>query len=176
MRTNSIKLLFVIFIVAILAITCIGRYNSVRANDRGGNKNQEVNLNNNNENSNEQDNKSTPTFSINPQGKVTIHGAKLTSNSGQSLMVTSFGLNLTVSVSTSTNLLGEAANTDLSAMKTGDILDIKGTIDNNSGIIAASSITDKSLQQQNIQNIQQQIQSLLDQIHKLQQQLEAMGK
>lgn len=115
---------------------------------------------------------SGPSLVINPANKVVVNGATLVSNSGQSLVIKIFSLNLNAAITSSTSFLGTLAATSTAAsMKTGDVIDLTGQIDANSGIIAVDRIRDETLQQQNVQNIQQQIQALLQQLKALQEQL-----
>ncbi len=138
-------------------------------NDSGLDKSAEV------ENELENESSNQPLLSIKPQGDIRIQNAALLSNSGQSLQLKSFGLNLTVGLTSSTELIGVIANasgsSSFSDMKTGDVIDVWGTIDSNSGLITAEKIRDDSLRQQGIDALRQQIESLLQQLRQLQEQL-----
>ncbi len=114
-----------------------------------------------------------PSLTINSAQRAMINGASLVSNSGQSLTVSIFGLNLNLAITSSTVLLGTAstASSSIADMKTGDSIDATGQIDATSGIITVKQMRDRNMQQLNIQSIQQQIQMLLEQIKKLQAQL-----
>lgn len=110
-------------------------------------------------------------FSIQPNGNVTIGNASLVSMSGQTLNVKVFGLGLTVNTTTSTKIVGVDNSATSTAMQAGDLLDIKGSIDSNSGVITASAVRDRSREAQNNQGILQKIQALFEQIKQLQEQL-----
>lgn len=121
-----------------------------------------------------------PSLAVNPSGNVVVNGASLVSNSGQSLVVKIFGLNLNIAITSSTSLVGviqtsASSTSSISDMNAGDVVDVKGKIDAGSGIIAADQVRDQTMQQQNVQSIQQQIQSLLQQLQKLQAQLNMRG-
>ncbi|HUX35544.1 MAG TPA: hypothetical protein VMV71_00760 [Candidatus Paceibacterota bacterium] len=115
-------------------------------------------------------------LSISASNRVVINGSSLVSNSGQSMTVKIFGLNFNLLITSATAVIGTAQTSatstpSVSDMKTGDVIDITGQVDATSGNITVSQIRDETMQQQNVQNIQQQIQALLDQLHKLQAQL-----
>jgi hypothetical protein len=201
---NKIKLLGVVFVVASLAVFGFSQFHFVSADQENnqGNGNStsssesesfsSVNGNgigsivrtmtpgNSGENNGEDitqagmNSQNGTSFSVSSSGNVSINGASIVSNSGSSLSVKIFGLNLNLVVVASTALVGQAsASSTLSVanMNVGDIVDARGQIDSNSGIISISQILDRNMNQQNIQNIQQQSQSLLNQLNQLRNQL-----
>lgn len=113
-------------------------------------------------------------FSIQPNGNVTIGNASLVSMSGETLNVKVFGLSLTVNTTTSTKIVGVDNSATSTAMQAGDLLDIKGSIDSNSGVVTASTVRDRSREAQNNQGILQKIQALFEQIKQLQEQLRGL--
>lgn len=127
----------------------------------------------NNGNSGEGDSQNGQSFTINAANKVVANGASLVSNSGQSLVIRTFGLNLNLAITPSTSLIGaaQASTSTIADMKAGDVIDLTGQIDPSSGLITVAQIRDETMQQQNMQSIQQQIQALLQQVKQLQDQL-----
>ncbi len=104
-------------------------------------------------------------FSINPSGGVQFGGAKFVSLSGSNVSITIYGLPLTLSTNSSTQLVGVAS---LGDMKAGDILSGKGQIDESSGMIMALHIRDESQTSSRIADLEKQIQALLEQLKRLQ--------
>jgi RecJ-like exonuclease len=125
---------------------------------------------NENENNNVEEEINHPgslSLSITPNGKVDIRGAKVTSISGNNLTISIFGLSLNATFSSSTNLIS-APDSNLSQIKIGDVLQIKGTIDSSSGIISVNQVRDESLVSANISSIRARIQALIQELLKLQ--------
>lgn len=105
-------------------------------------------------------------LSINGQGNVMIQNAKVSSLSGQNMMLSVFGIPLTImDVASSTQIIGVA---DFAHITVGDMVSVRGTIDQTSGVVTAMQIRDMSQQQQLIASLYQQIQALLAQIKALQ--------
>jgi len=125
---------------------------------------------NENENNNVEEEINHPgslSLSITPNGKVDIRGAKVTSISGNNLTISIFGLSLNATFSSSTNLIS-APDSNLSQIKIGDVLQIKGIIDSSSGIISVNQVRDESLVSANISSIRARIQALIQELLKLQ--------
>ncbi len=114
-------------------------------------------------------------FTINANDKVVANGTSLVSNSGQSLVIKAFGVDFNLMTTSSTSLIGmvQTSTSTIANMKTGDVIDITGQIDPNSGLITVTQIRDETMQQQNTQSIQQQIQTLLLQVKQLEDQLKS---
>ncbi len=114
-----------------------------------------------------------PSLAVNASDKIVANGASLVSISGQSLAVKLFGLDLNLTVTSSTTFLGAAqsSTSTIADMKTGDVVDFTGQIDPASGLVSATQVKDETMQQQNIQSIQQQIQALLQELQQLQSRL-----
>ena len=110
-------------------------------------------------------------LSIEGLGVTQASGAHVTSVSGNALTVSVFGVSLNLSVSSTTQMVGVTALSDVAV---GDTVTIKGTIDQATGVVAASLVQDETQKQSMITSIQQQIQALLAQLQQLQ--LEVSGQ
>ncbi len=184
---NRIKLSAVILVVLGLAVLNVVRFNSAKADDtsgqsviggqgtasgqESGNSTENGGIASMGENS-----QNGPSLSVDSTDKVVMTGASLVSNSGQSLTVKIFGLDLNLAITSSTSLVGmvqmsASSTSSISDMKAGDVIDAAGQIDAGSGIITVDQLRDETMQQQNVQSIQQQIQALLAQLKLLQEQL-----
>ncbi len=110
-------------------------------------------------------------LSIQGLGVTEADSAKVTSVSGNALTVEVFGVSLNLSVSSTTQMVGAASIGDVAV---GDMVTIKGTIDQATGIVATSLVQDETQKQTMISGIQKQIQALLAQLQQLQ--LEVSGQ
>lgn len=109
---------------------------------------------------------------INADGTVQFGGAKFVSLNGSNIYITAYGLPLTLSTNSNTQILGVAS---LSNMIAGDTLSGKGSINQSTGIITASSIRNESQNQQKIIDLENQIKSLMEQLKRLQVEMKAMN-
>lgn len=110
-------------------------------------------------------------LSIESRGKADIKGATVTAVSGSNLSVSVFGLSLAVAVNASSTSLIGAGSADVSSIKTGDVVDVTGQINASTGVIAAETIKDQTLQSQATQDIMTKIKALLQEIQALKAQL-----
>ncbi len=176
-----------IIVVAALAFSAVS---FVRADDNGNSRNGEsVSESNTNASStldnqtqseveNSQANSSSESrsnggtlLSIESQGKADVKGATVTAVNGSNLSVSVFGLSLAVAENASSTSLIGAGSADLSSIKAGDVVDVTGQINAPTGVIAAETIKDQTLQTQATQDIMAKIQALLQEIQALKAQL-----
>ena len=109
---------------------------------------------------------------INADGSVQFGGAKFVSLNGSNINITVYGLPLTLSTNSSTQVSGVAS---ISNMAVGDTLSGKASINQSTGVITALSVRDESQNQQKITDLENQIKALLEQLKKLQSEMKGVG-
>ena len=110
---------------------------------------------------------------ITPQRKATLVNVDLKTIEGDTLTVGVFGLTFTVDASEA-KIYGGKEKATVSDLEVGDKLLIKGVVDEETGVIEASRIHDRSVHKKAIENFRAKIQELLRRIEEFQARVGAM--
>lgn len=101
---------------------------------------------------------------VTPSDEVMIGGAKVVSVNSSTYNLNVLGLTVSVATNSDTKFSGTASTTGVAV---GDMVSVKGTIDETTGVITAKQVRDESQVSSAVSDLQAKIKALQDQIRQL---------